>query len=382
MSTFIEHCTIGTGGTRVAVKDVIDVAGLPTTGGCRAIALRDGPQGLQAAESDSPCMAGLRAAVEAGLARIVGKANLDELAGGATGMNKWYGTPVNPLDATLIPGGSSSGSAVAVGSGQADVAIGSDTGGSVRIPAACCGVTGLKTSHGRVSTEQVIPLSQSLDTIGPIARDIAGVVLGMSLLEPGFTPAQSPASVVGRVRVPGVDPRIDAAVDRALMEAELEVVEIVLPGWQGAYEAALAIALPEALRNWGPTIEREPENVGETTKAMFLRGVDYADAELQGRTKQWEWLAELEAALQRVQLLASPTLAGFPMPLQEADAIFDLLRTMELNLAGVPALAQPVRTDGPLPASLQLYGPRRSEELLVATGAVVEAAAGAVIDRS
>ena len=103
-----------------------------------------------------------------------------------TGVNPWYGTPVNPLDPRLVPGGSSSGSAVAVATGEADVAYGTDTGGSVRIPSACCGTAGLKTTWGRVPLDGVWPLSPSFDTVGPMARDVAGLVLGMELLEPGF----------------------------------------------------------------------------------------------------------------------------------------------------------------------------------------------------
>lgn len=372
MSTFIERSSIGTAGVRVAVKDLIDVAGLPTTGGCRALALRAEP-----AAADAACLRGLRAAVDAGEARIVGKTNLDELGGGCVGINPWFGRVPNPFDPGLISGGSSSGSAAAVATEEAEIGIGTDTGGSVRIPAACCGIAALKTTHGRISTAGVIPFSQTLDTVGPIARDIAGVELGMALLEPGFTASAAPASVVGRVRVPGVDPIIEAAVDRALAESELEVVEIELPGWDTAYEAALSISVTEALRNHGAMIEREPENVGAATTAMILNGVEYAASEAAGRLLQWAWLAELERAFERVELLATPTLAGFPVSAEEPEATFAILRTMELNLAGVPALAQPVRTEAPIPASLQLFGPRRSEELLVATGRLVEKAAGA-----
>jgi amidase len=374
VSTFIERTEIGSGGTRVAVKDLIDLAGLPTTAGCRGVAAVAAP-----AAADAACLAGLRAAVEAGEARIVGKTNLDELAAGASGVNVWFGTPVNPLAPELIPGGSSSGSAVAVAAGEAEVAIGSDTGGSVRIPAACCGVTGLKTTWGRVSVEGVYPLSQSLDCVGPLARDVAGVAAGMRLLEPGFAPAVAPARMVGRVRVPGVDPVIDAAVDRALAAAGLEVVEVELPGWAAAFEAALGILLPEAWRNNRALVEAGPGSVGEAVGRQIALGAEYAAAEPAARETRRAWRAELAAAFERVELLASPTLAGFALPLAEFEAIAGITRTMELNLAGVPALAQPVRTEGPLPASLQLFGPDGSEELLLATGAVVEAAAGAVI---
>ena len=374
MSTFIHRAQVGSAGTTVAVKDLIDLAGLPTTAGCRAIERAAAP-----AAADAPCLAGLRAAVDAGEARIVGKTNLDELAAGASGVNPWFGTPRNPLDPALIPGGSSSGSAVAVADGEAEVAIGSDTGGSVRIPSACCGVTGLKTTRGRISTAGIVALSQTLDTVGPLARDVAGVVHGMELLEPGFAPAAAAATVVGRVRVPGVDPRIDAAVDRALAESELEVVEVELPGWDAAFEASLAVLLPEGLRNHGAMIERERDLVGPGTVRQIELGRDYAAAEPAARAFQREWEAELAGAFGRVELLACPTLSGFAPALADFESIASICRTMELNLAGVPALTQPVATDGPLPASLQLFGPHGSEELIVATGAQVEAAAGTPI---
>src|ERR1700723_2106071 len=134
MTTFITRYETSGPGVRLAVKDLIDMVGEPTTAGCRAVADRAAP-----ARSDAACLAGAR---EAG-ARIVGRTNLHELALGVTGINPWYGTPVNPLGRALVPGGSSSGSAVAVATGEADVAYGRDTGGSGRITAACCGGGGL-----------------------------------------------------------------------------------------------------------------------------------------------------------------------------------------------------------------------------------------------
>src|ERR1044071_2420837 len=116
------------------------------------------------------------------------------------GTNPWFGTPVNPLDAALIPGGSSSGSAVAVARGEADVALGSDTGGAIRVPSACCGTTGLKTTYGRVPLAGVWPLAPSLDTIGPMAATVDGLITGMRLLEPGVTPAAAPARTTGPLR--------------------------------------------------------------------------------------------------------------------------------------------------------------------------------------
>jgi amidase len=369
--TFIDRSQIGTAGTTVAVKDLIDVAGFPTTAGCRAIERSASP-----ATADAACLAGLRAAIEAGEARIVGRTNLDELAIGATGINDWFGTVPNPLDPSRIAGGSSGGSAAAVATGEAEVGIGTDTGGSVRIPAACCGVVGLKTTIGRVPTSGVVPVSQSLDTVGPLGRDIAAVVRGMALLEPGFAPGAA-ARVIGRVRVPAVDPRIDAAIDAALAASELEVVEVPLPSWGDAYEAALRIGVSEAYRNHGAMVEREPELVGERTREAILLGRETAPQEAAARRFQRRWAAELDDALGRAELLAWPTLAAYPPPLTDAEAINGTGRVMQVNLAGLPALSQPVPTAGPLPAGLQLVGPLDGEEALVATGALVEAAIGA-----
>jgi amidase len=370
MSTFTDRTQVGTAGITVAVKDIIDMEGFVTTAGCRAIERSSSPAAV-----DAPCLAGLRAATRAGEARMIGRTNLDELAVGASGVNHWFGTPVNPLDPARIPGGSSSGSGAAVAAGEAEVAFGTDTGGSVRIPAACCGVVGLKTSYGRVSTEGVVPLSQTLDTVGPIGADIARVGRGMALLEPGFAPGEA-FGTIGRFRAPDIDPAIDAAVDRALAEAELEVVEVGLPSWGNALEAALRIGLGEGYRNNGEMLAREPDGVGPRAAEAILQGREAGRFDPEARAFQAAWEVELAAALERCEALAWPTLAGFAPPLADCDSIDRICRTMEVNLAGLPALAMPVPSSGPFPASLQLVGPRGSEERLVATGAVVEAAVG------
>jgi amidase len=366
MSTWITRLDASGSGPRLAVKDLIDVEGVPTTAGSRAVADSASP-----AEKDAPCLAGARAAG----ARIVGKANLHELAFGATGINPWFGTAENPLDPALVPGGSSSGSAVAVATGEADVAFGSDTGGSVRMPSACCGTTGLKTTHGRVSLEGVWPLALSLDTIGPMARDIAGVVLGMQLLEPGFTVADAAPVTVGRYRLANTDPEIDAAIDRALAAAEVEVFDVELPGFEGAWGANGIVLIAEAWDANRHLVERGAQ-LGEdvTMRLQFGKGVD-ADQRRAAEDVRKAWQAELAAAFGRVQVIALPTMPMFP---PRIDGMPDELQmttaTGPGNLAGVPALSLPVPTGGRLPASLQLMGPHNSEELLLAAGSVVEAA--------
>lgn len=172
VATYITRLDQPGTGPRIAVKDVIDIAGVPTTAGCKAVAAIAEP-----AERDAACMAGARAVDAA----VVGKTNMHELAFGASGVNQWFGTPVNPLDPALLPGGSSSGSAVAVAEGSADIGYGTDTGCSVRVPAAFCGLAGLKTTFGRISLDGVWPLAPSLDTVGPIAADVAGLTATMAL---------------------------------------------------------------------------------------------------------------------------------------------------------------------------------------------------------
>ncbi|MGH9067180.1 MAG: amidase [Acidimicrobiales bacterium] len=373
MSSFITRLDWPGTGPTLAVKDLIDLAGVPTTAGSRALAEVAAPAAV-----DAPCMAGARAAH----ARIVGKANLYELAYGASGVNDWFGTPVNPLDPALLPGGSSSGSAVAVATGEAQVAYGSDTGGSVRIPSAFCGTTGLKTTHGRIPLAGVWPLAPSLDTVGPMAADVAGVALGMALLEPGFTPAARPAATVGRIRPTGlvVDPLIDRAVDRALAGSGMSVIDIELDGWAAACRAGGVILDYEAARADGHLMtdpDRRAKLGAEVADRLTRAARVTADQVESARAEGRRWLATLRAAFTRVELLALPTVAFFPPPLAEAGPHAFTANTMPFNLAGFPALALPVPTGGRLPASLQLAGPAGGEELLVATGAVVEGATGA-----
>src|SRR6267378_8127633 len=151
-------------GTVVAVKDLVDVAGMVTTAG--GVILPNEP-----AERDAPVVERIR---REGCV-IVGKTNLHEFAFGVTSANPHYGAVRNPHDPTRVAGGSSGGSAVAVAAGMCDWAIGSDTGGSIRIPASLCGVVGFKPTLGSIDIGGVIPVSRSLDTLGPMAADVAGV---------------------------------------------------------------------------------------------------------------------------------------------------------------------------------------------------------------
>jgi amidase len=358
-------------GVRLAVKDCIDVAGLPTTVGCPVIAERAAPAGRDAAV--------VAAARRAG-AQILGKTNLAELCWSAVGTNAWSGTPVNPADPRRVPGGSSSGSAVAVATGEADVALGTDTGGSVRIPAACCGVAGLKTTWGRVPVEGVYPLARSMDTVGPLGADVAAVERGMRLIEPGFT-AGSGQLPVARVRPetdPPVDPAVEAAIDAALAAAGIVTTEVAGLDFAIANAAASLLIDVEAYQVNAyllPDLARLSSYNQRNLPAAGAVTASQEAAANRTRASVRDWFAGLQA---RHPFLALPTLVGAPPLIGEPAGRIPLtLLTMPANLAGLPALALPV-PGGPagFPASLQLIGPPGGEEQLLALGRVIEAAAG------
>jgi amidase len=363
VTTFITRYDTSGPGVRLAVKDLIDMEGQPTTAGCRAVAERAKP-----AEMDAECLAGARAAG----ARIVGRTNLHELALGVTGVNPWFGTPVNPLNPGLVPGGSSSGSAVAVATGEADVAYGSDTGGSVRIPSACCGTAGLKTTWGRVSLAGVWPLAPSFDTVGPIARDVAGLVVGMELLEPGFRVGDLGDLSVGRLPVEA-HPAITAAIDRALDRVGWSWSEFPVPTWDSATAQAGLLLVVEAWHSDSELVTEHPEQIGDDVRSRLELGSSFDDAVVRDAwVVQKEWTATLESVFSRVDLLVTPTLTIFPPSLDDGEELLVARCTLPVNLAGLPAVALPVPTSGPMPGSIQLIGPAHSEELLLAAALVLE----------
>jgi amidase len=367
-ATWIIRLEAAGDGPRLAVKDCIDVEGLPTTVGCQAIAEQAKP-----AASDAAVVAAARRSG----ARIVGKTNLAELCWSARGTNPWSGTPVNPLDPERLPGGSSSGSAVAVATGQADVALGTDTGGSVRIPAACCGIAGLKTTWGRVPVDGVYPLSVSLDTVGPLGADVAAVELGMRLIEPGFTTGSCELGV-GRLRVEtSVDPAVDAAVDAALAAAGVAAEDVTGLDVRAVRRASDAIIDTEAYQA-NAYLMSQLDRLSPQIRANLIESAAISEEEVTAAklTQQAvrEWFSR---RLAHHQFLALPTLVGAP-PLLGGPFIPLTVLTMPANLAGLPALSLPV-PGGPagLPASLQLIGPPGGEEQLIALGRVVEAAIAA-----
>lgn len=377
---------VGSGALRLAVKDLIDVKGEVTTAGSEFFAKR----GLRAAE-DAECLKGARAR---GVV-IVGKTNLTELALGPSGLNDYYGTPRNRVDGRrrLMPGGSSSGSAVAVATGRADVAFGTDTAGSVRMPAACCGIYGLKTTFGLVSLKGVHPISpKRLDTVGPMAKDLPNLVEGMDMLKPGTRGEYMDAMAahprgagirVGRLYVDGTDPAIDQAVDDALRAAGFQVVRLsedFAAAWEQARKNGQRIAVGDGYVSDKYLLGER--GVTGTTKAAILLGEFEYDSEAyrDAVRQQAGWQRLLRRTFQRVDLIATPTLKGHPLgipwfgrlPVFEARALA-LQNTVSVNYAGNPAIVLPVPLkDGPVPVtSLQLIGPMKSEASLLNAARIV-----------
>ncbi len=378
---FIQRFADHGNGTAVAIKDLIDMRGTVTTAACKAVERR-----AEVAEADAECLKGIRAAEKAGQAWIVGKTNLHELAFGAEGINGVYGTPLNPFDPTRIPGGSSSGSAVAVALGLADVALGSDTGGSIRIPAACCGIVGLKTTWGRVPLKGVWPLAPFLDTVGPLARTVADVVRGMDLLEPGFlqsTQGGPMPRTVARVRPTNItaDPCVDAAIDAALLESGVAVVDIVIRGWNATHNAGLTVLLGEAWRSDSMLLDDSDDGVSPALRARLISGKAVTDEELAAaRAVREAMRADLASIFAKFDAIALPSLPVLA-PLLEEVATSPLSGfTRFANMTGLPALSVPVpvpsrlrqRETASLPASLQLIGDYNSEAKLVKLGALIE----------
>ncbi len=377
-------------GLRLAVKDLIDMKGLVTTAGSEYIAKTSAP-----ATRDAEC---LTIARERHVV-FVGKTNLTEFAVTVSGKNSYFGTPINRWNGRdkYIPGGSSSGSAVAVETGSADVAIGTDTCGSIRVPAACCGVYGLKTTFGLVSTKGVFPISAKyLDTVGPMAADLPRLVEGMDLLQRGFSGryynavAAKPSAHqirIGRLYVGGTDPAIDKAIDDALAAKGFRVVKLddhFKAKWDQANIDGETIALSDAWLN----DEKYTNNlqIEKTTRLVIAKGsLDYATNYKAALKRKTAWQRELRRVFQQVDIIATPTLKSLPpkLPIFGSSIVFEWLvfnsqNTVAANFAGNPALAMPI----PMPpqgkfiprTSLQLVGKPLGEAELLNAARLIESA--------
>jgi amidase len=345
-------------GPRFMVKERLDVAGTPP-----APAAGPWPRPPR----HGPCRGGGRL-LAAGW-QLTGKTNLHELAYGTTGINHWTGTPRNPRWPERVPGGSSCGSAVAVAQGLVPMALGTDTGGSVRTPAACCGVFGLKPSFGRVSRQGVMPAHSSLDCVGPIARDMDTLIAAMQAMVPDFRPlpAVPPTLHIGLVDV-ACDAPARAAVHRACRGPpppapdHAAAVRGCLPGRPGGDQPRELDRLSPLLADgrMGPDVATRLQRAGQTTDA------EVAEAEAIRRA----FRAEVDAALSQCDVLALPTLASPPPRLEDAAdtsaAVSMTALVRPFNLSGHPAITLPLDDASGLPVGLQLVARHGADEWLCA----------------
>src|SRR6266478_1315372 len=381
---------------RLAVKDLIDMKGVVTTAGSEYVARTS-----LAALRDAECLAIARERnVE-----IVGKTNLSEFAVAPSGINDFFGTPRSPLSkrSKIIPGGSSSGSAAAVASGLVDVAFGTDTAGSIRVPAACCGIVGLKTTFGLVSLKGVLPVEpEHLDTVGPMAKDVDHVVQGMDLLQNGFAARYQRAVAakplaknirIGRLYLGGTDPKIDKAVDDALARVGFRVVPLdqaFKAKWDQAKKDGDTVAAAGAWINYKNYFGKL--GVSAKTEAIIALGeFEYTTASRNALQRQAEWQSTLNQVFKTVDFIALPTLQTLPptIPLIGRIAILEarvlgLQNTVAVNFAGNPALAIPIPVNDKSVSvtSLQLVGPRLSEAELLNAGRLIEATFPGLNDQS
>ncbi|MBN3759011.1 amidase [Paraburkholderia sp. Tr-20389] len=361
-------------GPTIAIKDSIDVAGHPTTGASRALA------GAPPATAHAEVVQRL---LDAGW-RITGKANMHELAFGMTGINDYTGTPVNPQDAARIPGGSSSGSASAVGLKLVDAALGTDTGGSIRGPAACCGVSGLKPTFGRVSRHGVAPHESTLDCVGPFARDIATLVDAMAAITPAFDLAAAKrAHAAAHVAIVAVD--ADAAirqgVERAVHGAELASRVIELDQMKDAFEAGLAVINVETSRAFGHLVGTGKLGADLDARLRAAAQTTQVQVDAAERVRR-AFTAAVDRALESADVLVMPTLPALPITIEAARngtsviAMSSLIRPF--NLSGHPALSLPLPIEGSaLKAGLQIIGRKGADEQVCALAARFEAALAA-----
>ncbi|MBN3764788.1 amidase [Burkholderia sp. Ac-20365] len=361
-------------GPTIAIKDSIDVAGYPTTGASRSLA--DAPPAAAHAEV-------VQRLLDAGW-RITGKTNMHELAFGMTGINDYTGTPVNPQDAARIPGGSSSGSASAVGLKLVDAALGTDTGGSIRGPAACCGVVGLKPTFGRVSRKGAVPRESTLDCVGPFTRDIATLVAAMAAIAPAFdTNVAKRASAHANVAIVSAD--ADAAirqgVERAVQISGLASRVIELDGLKEAFEAGLAVINVETAREFAHLVETG--KLGADIDARLRVAVQTTQAQLDTAERaRRAFTAVVDQALESVDVLVLPTLPTLPITVEAARNGTPVLTMSSLirpfNLSGHPALSLPIPIEGShVKAGLQIVGRKGADEQVCAVAAHFEAALAA-----
>jgi aspartyl-tRNA(Asn)/glutamyl-tRNA(Gln) amidotransferase subunit A len=363
-------------GRTVSLKDLIDVKGIPTTAASR---VRMG----HVADADAVVVTRLR---DAG-AVIIGKTNLHEFALGTTSDESAFGPVRNPRDPDRSPGGSSGGSAAAVAAGMGWGSIGTDTGGSIRIPASACGIVGLKPSFGEIPTVGVVPLSVSLDHVGPLAQTVTDAYEMYNVLSGRTRRPSSPRAIqtlrLGRMCgyfLEKLDPDVRASFDAALSrlkDAGATIVDADLGQLPDIAATYVNVVLPEAFAFHAKALERAPEQFGESIRSRLeMGGAISRDDYVRAQGDRVVMRSAVDRALSDCDVLALPTLATPPQPIGAATVnvggVEELLRPITLrltqlfNLTGHPAISLPCGdTPDGLPCGLQLIGRRhQTAELL------------------
>jgi aspartyl-tRNA(Asn)/glutamyl-tRNA(Gln) amidotransferase subunit A len=371
-------------GAIVSIKDLFDVAGEVTRAGSRVL-FEEGKPTVH----DAPVVRRLRAAG----AVIVAKTNMSEFAFTGLGINPHYGTPANPADRARVPGGSSSGAAVAVADGFCDIAIGSDTGGSVRIPASFCGVTGFKPSRQRVPTEGAFPLSYTLDSIGPLARSVAACANADAVLA-GEAAWTLDAAPLGGLRL-GVAQglpleNLDDTVGRRFPEAldrlerngarlSYEKLPIFDEMMQVLGRASILVAEVYSIHK--ERLERRGDDVDQIVRARVNKGVDITAADyINVMRARAALIRAMDASLADVDALVLPTTpivaprvdeVGTPKEFMARNAMA-LRNTTIANFFDLTAVSLPLPRDGGLPTGLMLFARNGHDRRLLRIAAAVE----------
>jgi aspartyl-tRNA(Asn)/glutamyl-tRNA(Gln) amidotransferase subunit A len=356
-------------GVPLAVKDLFDTAGLVTTYGSPLFT-------EHVPARTAPAVIALE---EAGYG-VVGKTNLHEFAYGVTSENPHFGVVPNPRFPGRVAGGSSGGNAAALVLRAADVALGTDSGGSIRIPAACCGVVGFKPTYGVVSLEGCFPLAPSFDHAGPMARDVGTCVEAMRALALGFTPLELDSLdelTVGVAWLDDADPLVRARVEEAAVHFPVHR-HVELPSPEGVGK----LFMHEIGGVHAELFAENSDLYGEDVRTKVERCLAVTDSEAEASARRREEYRErFEAAVEGLDLLLTPTLPCVA-PEVGAGGVGDLnvrerivSRTFPLNVIGWPALALPCggAEDG-LPASAQLVGRPGADALVLAAGRLLETA--------